>query len=64
MKKRIYKKKKGQIIRGKSNNISREQMIEIQTEAYYRALKKIQNEKNEENKKMIKRNMYGMRIFY
>mgnify|MGYP003261625933 FL=1 len=51
MNRRIYKKKKEQIIRYIGNDISQEQMIDIQAEAYYRALMKVEKEKNEENKK-------------
>ena len=58
MNRRIYKKKKEQIIRYIGNDISQEQMIDIQAEAYYRALMKVEkekndkvNKKNEENKK-------------
>lgn len=52
MNRRIYKKKKEQIIRYIGNDISQEQMIDIQAEAYYRALMKVEKEKNDEvNKK-------------
>lgn len=52
MNRRIYKKKKEQIIRYICNDISQEQMIDIQAEAYYRALMKVEKEKNDEvNKK-------------
>lgn len=45
MNRRIYKKKKEQIIRYIGNDISQEQMIDIQAEAYYRALMKVEKEK-------------------
>lgn len=54
MNRRIYKKKKEQIIRYIGNDISQEQMIDIQAEAYYRALMKVEKEKNDEVKKMKK----------
>lgn len=55
MNRRIYKKKKEQIIRYIGNDISQEQMIDIQAEAYYRALMKVEKEKNDKvNKKMKK----------
>lgn len=48
-KKEKRSQKKDQIIKYDSNNgLSQEQMIEIQTEAYYRAIKRIESEK--ENK--------------
>lgn len=45
MGKRNRKKPKEQIIKYKDNSISQEHLIEIQAEAYYRALKKIEQEK-------------------
>lgn len=45
MSRRKTKKQKQQIIKYESNNMSQEQMIEIQAEAYYRALKRIEGEK-------------------
>ena len=47
-KKEKRSQKKDQIIKYDSNRLSQEQMIEIQTEAYYRAIKRIESEK--ENK--------------
>ena len=47
-KKEKRSQKKDQIIKYDSNGLSQEQMIEIQTEAYYRAIKRIESEK--ENK--------------
>ncbi len=45
MSRRKTKKQKRQIIKYESSNISQEQMIENQAEAYYRALKRIEAEK-------------------
>lgn len=45
MGKRKPKKQKQQIIKYESNNMSQEQIIEIHAEAYYRALKRIEDEK-------------------
>lgn len=45
MSRRKTKKQKQQIVKCESSNISQEQMIEIQAEAYYRALKHIEDEK-------------------
>lgn len=45
MSRRKTKKQKPQIIKYESNNMSKEQIIEIHTEAYYRALKRIEDEK-------------------
>ena len=39
------KKGKQRVIKYEGNNMSQEQMIEIQTEVYYRALKRIEDEK-------------------
>lgn len=47
MSKRRSKKSKEQIVKYESNSLSQEKMIEIQAEAYYRALKRIENEKCE-----------------
>ena len=41
-----------------SNNISQEQMIEIQVEAYYRALKRIEDEKSKEDEQKPERRKY------
>ena len=50
MRKGNRKKKKEQVIKFAGNNLSQEQMIEIQAEAYYRAIKRIESEKEIENK--------------
>lgn len=49
MSRRKTKKQKQHIVKYESNNISQEQMIEIQAEAYYRALKRIEDEKSKED---------------
>lgn len=49
MSRRKTKKQKQQIVKYESSNISQEQMIEIQAEAYYRALKRIEDEKSKED---------------
>lgn len=49
MSRRKTKKQKQQIVKYESSNISQEQMIEIQAEAYYRALKRIEDEKDKED---------------
>lgn len=51
MKKRKQKKRKEQIVRYEGINVPQERLIEIQAEAYYRALKRIENEKNAEEAK-------------
>ena len=57
MSRRKTKKQKQQIVKYESNNISQEQMIEIQAEAYYRALKRIEDEKSKEDYKMSRPNV-------
>lgn len=51
MSKRKRKRIKKQLVKYKSNSISQEKLIEIQAEAYYRALKRIENDANEADKK-------------
>lgn len=46
---RKQRKRKEQIIRFENNKMSQEQLVEIQTEAYYRALKRIEDEKSNAN---------------
>lgn len=53
MSRRRSKKKKEQIIQYATNNISQEKMIEIQSEAYYRALKRIEAEKSETDEQKL-----------
>ena len=50
-----------------SNEISKEELIEIQTEAYYKALKRIEDEKKEQLQKKIdskEKNIHGFKMFY
>ena len=59
MSKRNKKKSKNQIVKYEYNSMSQDCMIEIQAEAYYRALKRIEQEKSElevpvSNKKVTK----------
>lgn len=49
MSKRKYNKKNEKTIKYESANFTKEQMIEIQSEAYYRALKRIEAEKIEDS---------------
>lgn len=60
MSRRKIKKQKQQqqIIKYESNNLSQEQMIEIQTEAYYRALKRIEDEKAKINEQKLQKRKY------
>ena len=58
MSRRKTKKQKQQIVKYESNNISQEQMIEIQAEAYYRALKRIEDEKSKEEEQKPERRKY------
>lgn len=53
MRKRNRKKNKEQIIKFDGNNLSQEQMVEIQAEAYYRAIKRIESEKEIKSEKEI-----------
>lgn len=52
------KKNREQIVKYESSNISQEKMIEIQAEAYYRALKRLEDEKNKENEKVPEKKKY------
>ena len=58
MSRRKTKKQKQQIVKYESNNISQEQMIEIQAEAYYRAFKRIEDEKSKEDEQKPERRKY------
>ena len=58
MSRRKAKKQKQQIVKYESSNISQEQMIEIQAEAYYRALKRIEDEKAKEDEQKPERRKY------
>lgn len=71
MSRRKIKQPKQQIIKCESNNLSKEQMIEMHAEAYYRALKRIEDEKaKDEQQKPEKRKykwyeeiLFGLNIF-
>lgn len=58
MRKKYRKKPREQIIKYKNNNISQENMIEIHAEAYYRALKKIEQEKTNHQEQKQERTKY------
>lgn len=58
MSRRKTKKTKQQFIKHESNNLSKEQMIEIQAEAYYRALKRIEDEKAKINEQKLEKRKY------
>lgn len=58
MSRRKTKKQKQQIVKYESNNISQEQIIETQAEAYYRALKRIEDEKSKEDEQKPERRKY------
>lgn len=64
MGKRNRKKPKEQIIKYEYNNISQERMIEMQAEAYYRALKKIEQEKTscQEQEQEKTKNKWYMKV--
>lgn len=66
MSRRKTKKQKQQIVKYESSNISQEQMIEIQAEAYYRALKRIEDEKSKEDeqKQEIPKKKWHERILF
>lgn len=58
MSKRKTKKQKQQIVKYESSTISQEPMIEIQAEAYYRALKRIEDEKAKRDEQKPERRKY------
>lgn len=58
MSRRKTKKKKTRIINYASNNMSQEQMTEIQAEAYYRALKRIEMDKLKADEQKPKKRKY------
>lgn len=58
MNKRKSKNGKSQIIRYDSNHISQEKMIEIQAEAFYRALKRIETEKSKSDEQNPEKKKY------
>lgn len=51
-------KNKEQILKYESSNISQEKMIEIQAEAYYRALKRIEAEKTKDDEQKHEKKKY------
>lgn len=53
MRKRKQKKNNVHFIECNNNHISQEKMIEIHAEAYYKALKRIEDEKPERGEKII-----------
>ena len=53
MRKRKQKKNNVHFIECNNNHISQEKMIEIHAEAYYKALKRIEDEKSERGEKII-----------
>ena len=55
---RGYARHRFHIVKYESNNISQEQMIEIQAEAYYRALKRIEDEKSKKDEQKPERRKY------
>lgn len=66
MSRRKTKKQNQQLIKYESNNMSQEQMIEIQAEAYYRALKRIEDEKAkaDEQKSEKQKNKWYVKILF
>lgn len=52
-------KRKERDIKYDSNHLSQEQMIEIQAEAYYRAIKRIENEGSKKDEKARQRKRYN-----
>ena len=58
MSKRKAKRNKEKIIKYDGNNLSQEQMIEIQAEAYYKALKRIEDEKCKSNEQNLEKRQY------
>lgn len=62
MGKRNNKKSQKQNIQYECVNISQDRMIEIQAEAYYRALKKIEQEKSDENQSVVEKEKWYNKI--
>lgn len=58
MSKRKSRNNKEQIVKYESNNFSQEKMIEIQAEAYYRALKRIETEKSKTDEQKPEKKKY------
>lgn len=65
MGKRNTRKNKKKIVKYECNNISENRMIEIQAEAFYRALKRIENERldNKEQVSEPKKDKWYVRLF-
>lgn len=59
MRKKKQKKNNAQLIECNSNHMSQEKMIEIQAEAYYRALKRIEDEKSKEDEQKLAKKKYA-----
>ena len=66
MGRRKREKLKHRIIKDECNNISQEKLIEMQAEAYYRALKRIkdENKENEQKSEMQKNKWYVNMVFF
>lgn len=67
MSRRKAKRKSENIIKYEGNNLSQEQMIEIQAEAYYKALKRIEEEKcksDEQNQEKRQYKWYEETLFF
>ena len=64
MSRRKTKKQKQQIVKYESSNISQEQMIEIQAEAYYRALKRIEDEKAKADEQKPEEHKWYVKILF
>lgn len=58
MSRRKIKQPKQQSIKCESNNLSQEQMIEMHAEAYYRALKRIEDEKAKDDQQKPEKRKY------
>lgn len=64
MGRRKIKKQNLPVVKNESNIMSQEQMIEMHAEAYYRALKRIDDEKSKDDQqKSEKRKYNGMKRF-
>lgn len=67
MSRRKAKRKSENIIKYEGNNLSQKQMIEIQAEAYYKALKRIEDEKrksDEQNQEKRQYKWYEEMLFF
>ena len=59
-----HNKTNEQVLKYEYNNVSQDQMIEIHTEAYYRALKRIEQEKSEVLKKTKKNDKWYINLLF